>query len=420
MERSDFMRAGGLAAGVAFVNLSKTAVLDHRHWTHDSIAFENPTHEKIARTSGAHLTDTKAWASVHTIHHSTPDANLLPFAELADYLDWHEAQTTLRPGQLEIPDTVRGFDPAIPELDVETAREIGVLARELVADFYTPQANYTAEEAHDIMLSPDDKFRYESQQAIKQARRNPIHYDPENTSLHDMRFMLRDPHSPALHDKGILGILAYNVPLYGYVEQSFQDPRFRLERLQPDDWDETLRENRAKLRWGYVGAMALATIAANRSKTPGQAAGNAVLGAAASGLAVVGLIQGGNITNALGHGGDWKKYRPSDIREGVVHVKPDGTYTSNSKTLSAPTLDEVGGQYEHHEDPSRIAYTTQEGWKRWAYAPYGRFLEKLIDKGVLLKEGGNFGGDHRPDLPSDAVLLIEKTRRQHIGTEPSA
>lgn len=54
-----------------------------------------------------------------------------------------------------------------------------------------------------------------------------------------------------------------------------------------------------------------------------------------------------------------------------MRVKDNGTYTTDNVLLSPPTLGEVGGQYEHHEDPSLIAYTHKKGLKKFMVDPFG-------------------------------------------------
>src|SRR5690606_21268811 len=110
--------------------------------------------------------------------------------------------------------------------------------------------------------------------------------------------------SPALHPEGIPGVLRDNVPLYAYAEQNFEDPHFRQVDLRPDKVDYWTRRNRAKLRYAYVGGMALAGVLIGRSAKPEKIAVNALAGAAASGAAVLALIAGGNLTNSGGHAGN--------------------------------------------------------------------------------------------------------------------
>jgi hypothetical protein len=398
----------GLTAGVALVNLANTAVRDHRVYTHESLKFNGPTTDRIARTMSAFLTDTKRWAAVHRIHHSTPDANLTPFVELADFLDWQDTSLTREVAVIDRPEFVYGLDPAATEIPLEVAREIGVEARSLVEGKYKVPTGYSVRNAANMLFNKSARFFYEDTQIMKKDKKKAV--DSKSGSVHDVRFLLRDPHSPVLHHEGVVGILKQNVPLYGYVENSMADTTVRPSDLMPDEIDEKLRESRTKLRLGYVGGMMLAGVALNRTKTIGEVPRHLVLGAAASGLAVASLIAGGNITNAFGHAGDTKNTTLKEILGGIVKPKPDGTYTSNASFLNFLTLDEVGGQKIHHEHPDKVAYTDDTGIKKLLKAPFGTIVEALANKGLMIKISDNFGNDHRPDDPSQAVIMLQEER----------
>lgn len=406
-----------IAAGAA--NELNTATRDHRVYTHRSLAFRNEGVEKAALYAGGHLTDTKRWACVHRVHHSTPDANLVGFVKLADYADYLSKPGANASGHPEIPDKIYGLDPAVESIDFNTAYEIGSLARDLVGGLYQPPAEYSAAAGTQILYSNALRYLYEDPKIMKRDRKNPVVFDPANPpSLDQIRFLLRDPHSPALHKRGVLGILTHNVPQYGYVENNFEDPIFRPADLQSDELGEKIRNNRGKLRLAYVGGMMLTNVLLGNKESAAKAARNAFLGAAASGGAVVILIGGGNGTNALGHAGDWDKLTWDDIKHGKVHPKMDGTYTSNSVLLSAPTLDEVGAQEAHHDHPELIAYTEETGLAAVKSAPFGKFLEFMVRHGIIFKNGDNFAGmDHRPDEPSEAVLVLQDYRAKQLALQ---
>ena len=416
--REAFVTTAVLTGAAAFASLSRTAIEDHRLWTHRSIAFENDNLEKAYRVAGSHLTDTKRWAAVHRIHHSTPDANLVPFVELADYIDWRNDPTIDHETQPEIPGVVHGMDPVLKKLEVETAYEIGSIARELVVGKYQPLANYTLRAAGLLLYDTKPRYFYEDAQEMKHDRENPVTFDPEKPpTLHQIRFLLRDPHSPALHRRGIPGILRSNVPNYGYVEHNFEDPSFRPEDLQPDEIDTWTRENRGKLRYAYVGGMVLTSIVLGRSLSREKLARQAFLGAAASGLAVVGLIAGGNITNSFGHAGDIRRLTIKEFFNGVVHPYPDGTYTNDDDSLGPATLDEVGGQRVHHDHPELIPYSLDTGIRKIKKAPFGSLLEFMANRNIILKTGDNFAGQQRPDLPSEAVLRLQEERAKFLANQ---
>ncbi len=417
MEAREILKLAGMAGAVSGFTLAKTAIEDHRIWTHQSVETRSTTLEKGFRIAGAHLTDTKRWASVHMVHHSTPDANLVPFVELADYMDWREARSARAHGQAVIPEVLYGIDPALEIINTDQARDIGMLARKLVEGKYQPKSTYTASESEDILHSSHPRFFYESGQEMAKKRRQPLVYDKNNLpSLHDIDFLLRDPHSPPLHRQGVLGILKYNVQLYKYAERNFEDPAFRPEFLKPDQLDLSIREHRAQIRIAYVAIMAALAHSVNPSRHPELIARNIVLGSATSGAAVLMLLAGGNLTNAFGHAGDTGQLGFPDFIAGKVIPKKDGTYTTNNKLLSPATLDEVGGQEVHHDLPGNIAYTREKrGWKKFKEAPFGTTLETLAKKEIIFKVGKNFNGsDHRPDEPSEAVVMLQKLRAEHL------
>lgn len=413
--------AVGLSAATALFSLANTAIRDHRLYTHRSVNYTHSGLDKTARIMGGHLTDSKRWAAVHRVHHSTPDANLVPFVELADYIDHRNRPLAHIEDHPEIPDEVHGLDPAVESIDTDVAYEIGSLARELVAGLYQRQQHYTPEEGDRILHSTEPRYYYESKAEMKRDRKNPVRYDPHNLpSLQQIRFLLRDPHSPALHRKGIPGVLVDNVPNYSYAESNFEDPAFRPKDLQPDQTDEWIRDNRSLLRYGYVGGMALAGMALSRPKSAKEAAVGAASGMTASGLAVVALIGGGNLTNGLGHAGDIDKLTVREALNGKVYPKADGTYTTDDKRLSPLTLDEVGGQRIHHDHPYKIAYSLQEGIEKLKDAPFGKFVEFLVRHNVILKAGDNFQDEeHRPDMPSEAVTKLQEYRASKLATQSS-
>ena len=414
--------AAALTGAAAFASLAKTAVVDHRIWTHHSLAFQNELVDKAARVAGGHLTDTKRWAAVHRIHHSTPDADLINFVEFADYLDWLMLPYADNSGHPDIPDEIHGLDPAIPTIDTLSAYEIGSLARDQVGGLYLPDRYYTPASGERILNSKDPRYFYEDKRQMKHDRKNPVRFDPDNPpSLHRIRFLLRDPHSPPLHRMGVPGVLIYNVPLYGYAESNFEDPAFRPDDLQPDETDVWIRENRTKLRAAYVGGMAVAGMLLSRPGPPEKALAGALAGTAASGAAVLALIAGGNITNGLGHAGDLEQLTLREFLAGKVYPKADGTYACDDKRLSPATLDEVGGQRIHHDDPGRIAYSLREGIEKFMDAPFGTFLEFLVSNGILLKPGDQFEGmERRPDMPSEAVVKLQEYRAQKLAEQAQA
>ena len=155
---------------------------------------------------------------------------------------------------------------------------------------------------------------------------------------------------------------------------------------------------------------------ADRPRTAREVAASATKGAIITGHGMLGLIVGGNIVNSLGRGGkenSASRQFAKDFWQGNVRVKDNGTYTTDNALLSPPTLGEVGGQYEHHEDPSLISYTHEKGLEKFLVDPFGTMTEFMADHDIGMSRGPGFEGP-RPDMPSDAVLKIEEIRRQYI------
>ena len=112
-----------------------------------------------------------------------------------------------------------------------------------------------------------------------------------------------------------------------------------------------------------------------------------------------------------------------------IHLnEEDGSVTTDTvhsglpgKLLSWLTLDEVGGQKEHHAHPEEIAYTSQTGKDAVKEAPWGSLLEFLAKNKhfPLLQEGKGFEGT-RPDVPHEGVLLIQQARVRNLKKEQAA
>ncbi len=396
--------------GAALVH---TAWKDHRAKTHRSVEL-SPAVDAGLDIAGGPFTDTTRWAATHRVHHHTPDTNLLPAIEYTDLMQWFMDNPDRQAGY-DMPDTLAGIDPAMPTMRAEDVYEVGVLAKQLVEGKYAPAEDYTPEDIERILYGTDPRYYYERPTGDMKA----VPTVGENPSLHDIRYLLRDPHSPALHPDGLRGIAVYNMPLYQDVVKFFENnPQY-----MPDDLEFTPREawieaHKREVRLGFVAANMAARVVAEQPRTAGEVAKSAARGAIISGLGTLGLIAGGNIVNSLGHGGGVKigsRQFWRDVRDGTVRPKENGTYTTNNRLLSPPTLGEVGGQFEHHEDPSLIAYTHDTGVKKWATDPFGSVTEFLATRGIGMQVGPGFEG-RRPDLPSDAVLKVEELRRQYLAS----
>ncbi len=408
---------------IAFGALAETTINKHRIRTHRSIV-ARPMAQRVLDILGAPFADTDTWAAVHRVHHSTPDANLHPFLELADYIKWREAH----PGahdHIELPETILGFDPGAKEMTLDEVLTVGELTRDLVDGMYHPQENYSdAEVTHLLDMS---RLRYAYDDRLTDKPKAPI---DRTKTLDDLAPILRDPHSPVLEPAvtmrgiatpgGVIGTWLRNRPRYDEVDGRLRyNPELRNPDIITTSTEQKVFTHKNKIRLAAVGAAALARIALTRPETPAKIMQRGVEGAAIFGGATAALLFGGNTTNAWGHAGDLSA-RPDEshldnmrrLVRGEVRMKADGTYTTNNKILSAPTFDEVGGQKEHHDHPDYIAYTREIGVDGFRDAPFGSVLKLMADRGILFEHGPGFEGN-RPDLPSDAILALESIRRAY-------
>ncbi|MBP6037769.1 MAG: hypothetical protein KA604_00330 [Candidatus Saccharimonas sp.] len=405
----------GIIAGIATIH---TAWMDHRQATHRSIQLHEPLNTGL-NIAGSPFTTTKYWAGVHLDHHSTPDINLYPAVRLANLAAWLSGHREYDE-QFPLPEKVWGLDPAIPYLNTKKAIEIGEQASTLVEGSYVPPKDYSDADINEMLYSRHPKYFYEKDKGDSAAV--PTVQD-ETASLWDRRFELRDPHSPALHKLGIIGILRYNRPLYEDDVAYYTQNRDRLpEHLQLSDLEEYLAAHKKQTRLALVGGAATYAMLIRDNKNLFDYLRSGVYGALATGIGAGILIVAGKMVNGLGHGGAadfMSRQFLYDLKHNIVRVKPNGTYTTNNALLSPATLGEVGGQFEHHEDPRSIAYTHEKGLKKFVVDPYGTTTEFMARHNIAMSVGPGFEG-RRPDLPSDAALMVEAERRMFYEKHPEA
>jgi hypothetical protein len=111
--------------------------------------------------------------ATHRIHHATPDADLRPAIEYTDAVAWLEAHPEIAAEQYAVPERIAGIDP---------------LAK--------------------ILYGTEPRYLYEDPHGNRDAVPS---IDGSNASLDDIRYLLRDPHSPALHPDGMKGWAALNM-----------------------------------------------------------------------------------------------------------------------------------------------------------------------------------------------------------------
>jgi hypothetical protein len=397
-----------IAAVEAAAFVAGTVILDHRALTHDSLGITDRL-LPFFQTTQAIFADPKPWAGVHRIHHTIPDADLHPFIEVADYLDWADTKQPAR--HPSVPESFSNLDPCARDIPVACVRLIGSTARKSVDDKYVPLKSYSPLEAARVLDNTNPRYFYEDTQTRKEKGRQTKN---GSVKLDDIVYMLRDPHSPVLHPKGVLGVLIENVQLYDFVEKHFNNEENVSEDLKRTAFEKQLREHRKLIRTIWFAGNVATTVALSDSYEPADLAKQILIGSTAAGLTAGLILAGGNITNSLGHAG---KYPLRALFFGRLVPKDDGTYSSNAPLLNPFTLDEVGGQDEHHKRPWDIAYSSNKGIRKTIDAPFGSLLELMAKHKILLKSGQGFESNQRPDMPVEAVLMIQAFRRRTLGTQ---
>jgi hypothetical protein len=435
---SELARNVALSLGQAGLINIATTVYEHRQLTHDSVKLK-PVPKMLSRLilMGTGVKP-RIWADVHRTHHSYTDVNMGPILETADFLEW-AATNPDRISPDDLPETfpISTLDPAA-ELSLDDVRKIGGATRELVKDRYVAPLDYSEDDVVRLLDTSTPRFQYEDKprrfgkSGRKRTTPEPI---PEG-SVHNLFPELRDPHSPPLHKGGILGILHENVFRYQelakYHEGNHDDKS--TVSTHADKLDEALFDKPAVGLIGiFAGNIAL-QVALNKDRSAGGIARSGLKGSLVALGAISFSIWGGKVTNAFGHAG---QDIVQGLREGKPRVMQDGTYASDFPLLSPPTLDEVGGQKEHHERPWARAYTHETGWKGFKQAPFGTLVDYMARKGVLWDKGDQFGhpeveevtrynredidydGYIRPDSPTLAVRLLEDARARTIMRQQS-
>lgn len=418
-------------AGVAGITMRH-----HRELTHRSLKLSERLQKAIdfeQRSLG--IPETYTWASVHRIHHEMEDANLEPA-----YRIYHAAKEAEARG-IDIPESYLGLDPFVEEMGRETVLQIGeaadTLVRDRLKDLYRPPQ--FADDAEVIATLNPTEPQYYYEPRIKREARDD--YTPDDLA----RYLLRDPHSPALvrRDNPVQGVAIENMPLYQEPANAFrQFPEIKPKDLQrPEDFDP---EYQPKVAKDVVAGFAINTAimaAANRDFSVAGAARAVLEGSAANGVRAGLEFLGGNVTNSAGHMGDPFQSELAQAffnRKYVIKLKSDGTISTNTvgagrgpasrvlgRMASWATLDEVGGQQIHHQEPWKIAYTNAEGIEAVVEAPWGSMLEFLAESNAVqdIKKGDNFIGQTRPDVAHPAVKLIQSLRAErykidHPSGEP--
>lgn len=410
--QNPLFRSAAVTTAEALGIVAFTTMYNHRELTHDSIKLR-PALRSIARTAMRAIgMNPYVWASVHTVHHATPDANLVPIIETADYLEWRASNpSVIAP---PVPETFVSLDP-VAALSPEQVKDIGGAARQLVEDRYDAPSNYSMEDTVRLLDPSAPRYFYDERpgflrRKFSKSKVAPEQKAPDERSLAYLTPELRDPHSPALHRKGVRGVMYDNVQLYSQAGEYFRNNANRPAHLQQEASDKIGEYPKWGQRALIVGNIAIAG-AIFSGVSPVELGGHVLAGHVMTGLMATGLRFGGNLTNSFGHGG--KRPWWSFIHNKLL-AKEDGTFATNAKSIGQIfSLDEVGGQGDHHDKPGRIAYSSRRGAKKLRDAPFGSILEFLSRRKLGMSQGSGFGlgpNERRPDEPTEAWVKLQEAR----------
>jgi hypothetical protein len=404
--------AAGLVSGVAGV--AGITWRQHREQTHRSLEISKPLQEVIdfeQRTLG--VGEPTVWASVHQIHHQMTDVSLFSFYKISHAIDEAEDRG------IPVPENFKYLDPFVDKFTKEEVKNIGRSAdrqiRQRLGDEYKPSTFKDDKEIEALLNPQKPTYFYEKYKKHK----------GEWTQDEIAKVFLTDPHSPALIDRenGVHGVALRNVGLYVHAANLFRDrPDLKPEYLQKEGGGNS-DSTKADIAAGFA-IPAAAVLFARRKYKPKDFAIAALAGGVMYGVRAATEIFGGNVTNSMGHAGvlDLSRITQAGFsKKYKFKLNEDGSLATDTvhagflgRVLSVATLDEVGGQQVHHAHPERIAYTLEEGRKAWGRAPWGKLSEKLADSRLpFVKRGKGFDvkkGERRPDMPHEAVDLIQAAR----------
>lgn len=404
----------GLGAGI-FGGVSVT-LRSHRELTHRSITL-HPILQKIFDFEQRTITlNSKLWAAVHRTHHEMSDVALGPFGRIANAVNWIGENPDKAQG-VEIPKTYQGLDPVVDVFTLDQVMKIGTLAnqffRERLGKRYQEPEDYSTEGLNEILTKSTHKYSNQKHEG--------------DYTLEEMEDNLGgDPHSPARFpdSNGVRSELFHIPKVYQGLAGLFRaHPELLPEDLQSED-------GQVRQYGKFDAALGVAIFSAAVLVTRGKYTPRDFLIAALEGTAIDGIkwglqLLGGNTVNALGHAGNYSEgqtVRVIQNHEYKIQPNVDGTVATKGKRMSLIdsflnrlTLDEAFRQWEHHFDPSKIAYTFQKGFQAWNEAPFGSIVDFLAQSRLfpLINPGSGFDfkeGERRPDELHLAGQIINDIR----------
>lgn len=163
-----------------------------------------------------------------------------------------------------------------------------------------------------------------------------------------------DPHSPVVESdngrrNGMLRVLLANPLLYRRRAKQYESGEVPLPpQFQPDELDRKIFD---KTKYGLAANLA-GHVAMN------HLVGNpAYMAPVSFGVEKAVYIAGGNLVNAIGHGG---KHPILALLTGKIEPQDDdGTFGANSELVGALTFGE-GYQWNHHRKPTDVQFGTHD------------------------------------------------------------
>ncbi|MBI1862997.1 hypothetical protein HYS00_02670 [Candidatus Microgenomates bacterium] len=423
------------AAGAAFGVAQSIGVTieHHRRRAHQSLDPHPAISKTVRFVENTTAVESSSWAAVHReLHHGHADASLSPFMNVARAIHWVEEHPD-EAGDIEIPESFPHLDPYVDAFSRDDVLTIGGHAieslQDRMGDQYQPPETYSREQLDTLFHPEEPQYYYKMEPPKKDGD-----YSYEETEA----ILLRDPHSPILippdkkgHQNGLRGVYKYNVPLFQHPRNLFKKhPEFKPVDLR--DPELSTAQKAAAWTAGFLIASG-AVFAARRDFSRKGVVIAAAAGSAANLARIPTYLNGGKITNAAGHFGPMDEQKLEEAlfsRDSLPELNRDGSVSTNTvragilgKALGVLTLDEVGGQGDHHDYPENIPYTTKTGWEGFKEAPFGTVTKMIAESRLpFLNEGKQFDGiakKDRPDMPTPGVLLIQRRRaEQRFGSHP--